>query len=389
MFAQHKQKRFYFSVMKKLSLFVLLAALYSCQAISILQNQKITLASDKTTFDRSQKLLYIPAQIHQKNSQLVFDTGAMFSAVFSADSLYPKELERAISFGTVWGADDKKQPQKLVVLPVKCSLFESENKVFAAVNMPQSLCTKSENRLLGVLGMDLFFHQEKVLSLSFSSGSIQLLNSADAAKTVIEQGYVLLPSKCKRNALFVSGMIENQGFWFKLDSGFEGTMAVPYSIKNNFQNRLKTAYEGSAFQTAMGRTQGREVFYSKMPFVLGEFANTPQCVESSSIKSPLLGIRFMRGFDWLFDFKNKKIYAKRNALQIPENFTNLYPYQVEASDKLRISLKAIKAKSFRLGDEIVAVNGQKVTAENRCALQKLLNATPDWSQLELVVAGSN
>jgi hypothetical protein len=62
---------------------------------------------------------------------------------------------------------------------------------------------------------------------------------------------------------------------------------------------------------------------------------------------------------------------------------------VEASDKLRISLKAIKAKSFRLDDEIVAVNGQKVTAENRCALQKLLNATPDWGQLELVVAGSN
>lgn len=388
MFAQHKQKRFYFSVMKKLSLFVLLVALYSCQAISTLQNQKIKLTSIEVAFDASQKLPYIPVQIRQKTVPMVFDTGAMFSAVFSADSLYPKELERAISFGSVWGADHKKQPQKLVVLPVKCSLFESENKVFAAVNMPQSLCTKSENRLLGVLGMDLFFHQEKALLMSFSNGNLRLLDSPEAIATLEKEGYVLLASQFKRNAVYVAAKIENQPVWFKLDSGFEGTMAVPYSAKNNFQNPLKTVYEGSAFQTAMGRTNGREVFYNKMPFALGEFTNQQQCVESSSIKKPLLGIRFMRGFDWLFDFKNKKIYAKRTALQIPENFTNLYPYQAEAGDKLRISLKSVKAKPFKLGDEILAVNGQKVTAENRCALQKLLNSTPNWDQLELLVSSA-
>lgn len=375
--------------MKKLLLFVLFAALYSCQAISILQNQKIILATDKVNFDPAQKLLYIPTQIHQKNTQLVFDTGAMFSAVFSAESVCPNELKHAIRFGSVFGADHKKQAQKLVVLPVSSPLFKSENKVFAAVKMQQSVCTKPENQLQGVYGMDLFFHQEKALSLSFSTSSILLLNGADAVKKASEEGYVLLPSKCKRNTLLVSAMIENKPFWFKLDSGFEGTMAVPYSSKNNFQNRVKTSYDGSAFQTVMNRTYGRDVFYSKMPFVLGEFKNQQQCVESSSIKYPLLGIRFMRGFDWIFDFKNKKIYAKRNGLQIPEKFTNLFPYQTEASDKLRISLKAVHEKSFRLGDEIQAVNGQKVTAENRCELQRLLNSTPDWGQLELVVAGSN
>jgi hypothetical protein len=375
--------------MKKLLLFVLFAALYSCQAISILQNQKITLATDEVNFDPAQKLLCIPTQIHQKNTQLVFDTGAMFSGIFSAETMCPNELKRAIRFGSVFGADHKKQAQMLVVLPVSSPLFQSENKVFAAVNMQQSVCTKPENQLQGVCGMDLFFHQEKALSLSFSTSSMLLLTKADAVKKASEEGYVLLPSTCKRNTLLVSGLIENKSFWFKLDSGFEGTMAVPYSSKNNFQNRVKTTYDGSAFQTAMNRTYGREVFYSKMPFVLGEFTNQQQCVESSSVKYPLLGIRFMRGFDWIFDFKNKKIYAKRNGLQIPEKFTNLFPYQTEASDKLRISLKATHAMSFRLGDEILAVNGQKVTAENRCELQRLLNSTQDWGQLELVVSGSN
>ncbi|MBU3680571.1 MAG: hypothetical protein FGM16_01375 [Flavobacterium sp.] len=375
--------------MKKPLLFVLFAALYSCQAISILQNQKITLATDKVSFDPSQKLLYIPAQINQKTTQLAFDTGAMFSGIFSAESICPNELKYAKRFGSVFGADHKKQAQKLVVLPVSSPLFNSENKVFAAVNMQQSVCKNPENRLQGVYGMDLFFHQEKALSLSFSTSCMQLLTNADAVKKANEEGYMMLSSTCKRNTLLVSAKIENKPFWFKLDSGFEGTMAVPYSSKNNFQNRVKTSYDGSAFQTAMSRTYGHEVFYSKMPFVLGEFTNQQQCVESSSIKYPLLGIRFMRGFDWIFDFKNKKIYAKRNGLQIPETYTNLFPYQTEASDKLRISLKAVHAKSFRLGDEILAVNGQKVTAENRCEMQRLLNSTLDWGQLELVVSGSN
>ena len=367
---------------------MLLAALVSCQAISTLQNQQIKLTSNEVAFDASQKLLYIPVQIRQKTVPMVFDTGAMFSAIFKADSLCPKELANALRFGSVLGADHKKQPQKLVVLPVKSALFESDNKVFAAVKTQQSLCTKPENQLQGLLGMDLFFHQEKPLLLSFSNGNLRLLDSPEAIATLEKEGYVLLASQFKRNALFVSAKIENHPVWFKLDSGFEGTMAVPFSAKNNFQNPVKTVYEGSAFQTALGRTLGREVFYNKMPFALGEFTNQQQCVESSSIKNPLLGIRFMRGFDWLFDFKNKKIYAKRNALQIPDNFTNLYPYQAEAGDKLRISLKSVKAKPFKLGDEILAVNGQKVTAENRCALQKLLNSTPNWDQLELLVSSA-
>lgn len=367
---------------------MLLAALYSCQALSTLQNQKIKLSSNEVALDASQKLLYIPVQIRQKTVPMVFDTGAMFSAIFQADSLCPKELAQALRFGSVLGADHKKQPQKLVVLPVKSALFESDNKVFAVVKTQQSLCTKPENQLQGLLGMDLFFHQEKPLLLSFSSGNLRLLDRPDAVETLEKEGYVLLASQFKRNAVYVSAKIANQPVWFKLDSGFEGTMAVPYSAKNNFQNPLKTVYEGSAFQTALGRTLGREVFYNKMPFALGEFTNQQQCVESSSIKSPLLGIRFMRGFDWLFDFKNKKIYAKRNALQIPDNFTNLYPYQAEAVDKLRISLKSVKAKPFKLGDEILAVNGQKVTAENRCTLQKLLNSTPNWDQLELLVSSA-
>ena len=374
--------------MKKLSLFVLLAALYSCQAIYTLQNQKIKLSLDEVAFDTSQNLWRIPVQIHQKSIPFVFDTGAMFSAIFNADSLCPKELQRAIKFGSVLGADHKKQPQKLVVLPVSCRLFDSENKVFAALTAAQSRCAKPENTLQGILGMDLFFHQEKSLYLSYSTGRIVLKDRPETNTALLEQGYVLLPSKFKRNALFVWAKIENQAFWFKLDSGFTGTTALPFSTKNSFQNPLKTVYEGAAFQTALGHTFGREVFYSKMPLVLGKYKAKLQCVESRTIKEAVLGFKFMQGFDWVFDFRNKQLFAKRNARPIPENYVNLNAFHAVAGDKLRIGLKAVKAKSFSLGDEIVAVNGVKVTDKNRCELEQLLNSTADWNQLELLISSA-
>jgi len=375
--------------MKKINLFVLLAALVSCQAISTLKDQKITLSTAKVSVDQSQNLWRIPVQIHQKIIPFVFDTGAMFSAINNAESICPKELECAINFGWVLGADHKKQPQKLVVLAASSPLFESENKVFAALKTAQNRCAKPENTLQGILGMDLFFHQEKPLVLSFSTESLQILDHLESTSTLLNQGYKLLPSKFKRNAILVSAKVENKLVWFKLDSGFTGTSALPYSKKNNFQNPLKTAYVGSAFQTALGQTSGREVFYNKMPVRIGHDPFLLPCVESSTLKVPVLGFKFMQGFDWIFDFKNKQLFAKRNGLAIPENYSNLPTFRAMAGDKLRIGLKAVNAKSFRLGDEIVAVNGVKVTDNNRCEFEQLLNTTADWDQLELLVFAPN
>ena len=48
----------------------------------------------------------------------------------------------------------------------------------------------------------------------------------------------------------------------------------------------------------------------------------------------------------------------------------------------------VKEKSqskHQLGDQIISVNGQKVTTENQCELQDLLNKTDDWNSLQLEV----
>jgi len=374
--------------MKQLCCALLLATLFSCQAISTLQHQKIVLKSGEVSFSSFQNRIEIPVEVARYKTKFIVDTGAMFSVICNPSFLDQRLLDRAVRFGKIVGASGKTQAQKLLSVPAKSALFESENKVFAVVPIIQSRCTPNENKVQGIVGMDLFYQQDRPLLLAFSTQKISLLDLPVDTNQLHQNGYVLVTSKFKRAAIFVYGKLEEKPFWFQLDSGFSGTAAVQQSAKNKFKNPAKKQYVGTAFQTATQHTYALETFHNGLAFSWGDRAQKIACVESGSLKKARLGFGFMQGYDWIFDFRNKQIYAKRNSNKIPESFKNSQAYRVLAGDKLRIVLKDKSAKKFHLGDEILAVNGQKVTAENCCQLEQVLNNTPNWDQLELLVSSN-
>ena len=139
--------------MKKLSLFVLLWGLYSCEAISIIKQQKISLNQQEISFDNSANAITVPAEIAHNKTNLLFDTGAMFSCLFEAETLCKEAVSKAIRFGNVWSANRQKLPQNLVVTSVNSPLFMSENKVFASVVRPKPSCAKTQKYWGGVIGL--------------------------------------------------------------------------------------------------------------------------------------------------------------------------------------------------------------------------------------------
>ena len=56
-----------------------------------------------------------------------------------------------------------------------------------------------------------------------------------------------------------------------------------------------------------------------------------------------------------------------------------------SNNKIFINFSLDKISKYNLGDEITSVNNQKVTPENICEMQDLLNKTEDWSTLNLEV----
>ena len=81
---------------------------------------------------------------------------------------------------------------------------------------------------------------------------------------------------------------------------------------------------------------------------------------------------------------------KRNQNTTDSTFKRKVTYYAGVIDgKLEVIVKEKSQTKFNLGDEIVSVNGQKVTTENQCELQDLLNKTEDWSSLQIEVLSNS
>jgi predicted aspartyl protease len=223
------------------------------------------------------------------------------------------------------------------------------------------------------------------LMLDFTHDKICNISKANIENLLKQSLYRPIKSECRNNHVFIFMTIDGKEYKFTLDTGFSGNIIIPYSEGLNFSKFNAMALEGSYYQTIHSTTNGLETFYEAVPVQIGsEKAETKVCV-SNTIKAQNIGMTFIKCFDWIIDFNHNKVYIKPNSNKIEKNFNRRISYLAQAFDKLRIVTKEKSQIQYQLGDEIISVNGKKVTAENNCELQDFLNKTDDWSSLELEV----
>jgi len=107
-------------------------------------------------------------------------------------------------------------------------------------------------------------------------------------------------------------------------------------------------------------------------------------LSNNLIKRNLLGVDFMKNYNWILDFKEGKIFfkpieKKSDTRFSPENRAiirdgKLIFYQTGDPEKIRF-----------LDKEITSVNNRKTTPDNLCEIQKLLNETEDWGTLNIEI----
>ncbi len=100
-----------------------------------------------------------------------------------------------------------------------------------------------------------------------------------------------------------------------------------------------------------------------------------------------IGLDFIKYFNWIVDYKNKKVFFKRNNIpMIVQNIIPDYNYLCMIVDnQLKIITKLKSETKYNVDDQIIAVKGKKVTPENICEMQNLLNSNTDWNTLEIDV----
>ena len=108
---------------------------------------------------------------------------------------------------------------------------------------------------------------------------------------------------------------------------------------------------------------------------------------SGSVKAQLVGMEFIKGFDWIIDNDKNEVWIKRNEHAIPSDFTSRTTYRANTKHgKLYIALKEKSQTKFKLNDQIVSVNAIAITPDNACEYQEILNKSADWNSFEIITA---
>lgn len=105
-------------------------------------------------------------------------------------------------------------------------------------------------------------------------------------------------------------------------------------------------------------------------------------------KRSVLNQQFIKKFNWIIDPKNQRVYCKPidiNKLYVIYKIPKRNQLSGVSNIKIFINFSLDKISKYNLGDEITSVNNQKVTPENICDMQDLLNKTEDWNTLNLEI----
>lgn len=149
-------------------------------------------------------------------------------------------------------------------------------------------------------------------------------------------------------------------------------------------------YEGSYGNTIGGQTERQR--FIRVPQETFNLGGADKKVDVSYVKElPFnnMGLKAISQYDWIFDWVNGggvKVYARPHAVDEKASI-DMFRYKLNAADgKLKILTRLIDGnEKFKVGDQIVSVNGEKITEENICYYYDLLTENKDWSRFEIRV----
>lgn len=240
--------------------------------------------------------------------------------------------------------------------------------------------------LAGIYGYD-YLNKKQVCYINFEDGYICSLKESEAMY-LAENGFSEVDSNFKINSFSISILIKRRKFDFKFDTGFEGTFALPYKSNIPFLKDSHAVLE--CLETSSTKPEHYiERSYSRKSIGFNGIYYGSAITVSQGLKLPKVGMGFLKGFNWIIDFKNNKIYARKNSKSI-DTFPDNNEYTCNAiDDKLIIIKKRAQRDDYSLGAEIKSVNNLLVTRENLCEMLDLLHTTSDWKSLQLTVSNLN
>lgn len=268
-------------------------------------------------------------------------------------------------------------------------LLRVENKLFAGHKSfkfypkpPTGICADKDeaHHAIGHYGFDFFAKSHKGYHLDFDNMTLRSLNQDDQRVLISKSGYKEIKSRFTNEGFYIFFTIKRKEYEFRFDTGYPNALSMRVKEELPF---LKDPHEVVEDDNT-AKASAKYYYNNKGVSFAGIYYSS--AILLSGAAQQKAGMGFIKGFNWIIDIDNKKIYFKKNTLGIDnENpFTQTYRSEIKAG-KLIVVERNSRAKKYKVGDEIISVNHQPITLQNICEIQQLLERETDWENLHIEV----
>lgn len=374
------------SLVLKTAVYFLVLNIYSgCTIYKQLTNQEFEYRLTDQQFRILNNKMILETNVEGNLVPFVFDSGASLTMIIDSTVFENFDRKKFSSLGRNTLADSTRVRNKIFTIDhLETAFLKANNKAVVFLDAEIPLCESLSFR--GIIGTDNFVEvpRDVKLLLNFDKNIISLKRIEEFDSIIGADNYHLIPASFTKQGIYPVLNIGGKEEKVLFDTGFSGFLLMS---KGKLEYEKSFSVLGKFLSTVNTRAQGHYEFYLNVPFELSGvqiagdiiYSNTP------SIHN-VLGLKFIKNYNWIIDFPNKRIYAKRNQQVVDKLIDEIRDNYLGVVED-RIEVIAIKEgySDYNLGTEIISVENKTVTAENICDIMDILKSTQDWSKLEVVV----
>jgi hypothetical protein len=340
---------------------------------------------DTIHFVLNGRYLTFKAEIDGKQDTVIYDSGvsAMMAMMYT-----PSTKPEGMKFyrHRVTGADKKSRIKStILVVKVGTDKWNNTSVGLAILNPEPPLCAKysiSDHHLLGAESLDIGHYK-----IDFTNQEITFVPYSEPIDTA---GFVPIKCAMRRNALWVYPQINGVEYEciFDTGNGSAGFLLVDEQRIENPQAN-DCVYEGSYGFSIGGKTsKQRFVRTHQETFSIGGVEKEAEITYVKKLPFNNMGLKAISQFDWIISANHNGpvVYIRPHVNDDVPPF-DAFRYKFLVSDgKLKIITRLLDGnETFKVGDQIVSVNGEAITDENICYYYDLLTESKDWSELDVRV----
>ena len=256
------------------------------------------------------------------------------------------------------------------------ALFKNSSHILLKTSQ-ENYC---EQVIDGSVGSDML-RQNSIYTLDFDRSEIGLIEDLNA-QFLKDNGFKEIQSIFYKDKIELVININWKDYKFIFDLGYNGTFS--HKMNKILLEKLAYGYSYNYIATSDLGVESKMMLFPFSKFYINKIGYSGALTIGENLENRV-GLGFIKGFNWIIDYNDKKVYLKKNFTPIDTNIIiNNYKCSI-ISGELVITHVRKGMRNFALGSKIDEIDGKKITSNNICEFLELLDTNRDWNNHTILI----